>query len=180
MFRTVSARIEYSATVVIAQLRGITGPAQYAQRIQHFLEGSIELRRDGNMIQRSQNTGMQEEIESVDVIVSRLLKVQAIRPNLLLGCLQNDLPSALSPSFRLRQFRAQCADEEQRYCLTEQVSIRREIGRKMALRYGEHLRRARTPIRFGGPAAGPEILRADNKPITTRDCEKPLPNCWPN
>ena|SRR5205823_9774998 len=76
---------------------------------------------------------MQEKVQSISVVIHRLLEVHAIRPNLALCFFQNDIPTAISPGSRCGKPRAQEADEEETDSLAKQMRIRREVSRKESI-----------------------------------------------
>ena len=85
--------------------------------------------RQRHAVSRSQHRRVQKKVDSINVIIGRLLKVQPVSPHLPLRLLLYDRPSAPLPSLSLGQFGAQRSNKKQRHPLTQKMSVRREIGR---------------------------------------------------
>src|SRR5882762_1695238 len=128
---TISLRIEETSSIVVAKSRRLATLSQQAKHIQHSFKSVVECGNRGEVIQRGQNTCMQEKVYRIDVIVSGLLKVGAIGAHLARRFLLDNLPSSFTPSLRGGKLRAEHSHEEKRNALSEQVSVRRKIRREM-------------------------------------------------
>ena len=90
---TIARGIEKPAAVIIAEFRRRSGLTQCAENFRHIFNRAVE--RSGNYltIALRENHGMQKEIQSVYVVVQRLLEVHSIRADLPPGFRKNDFPS---------------------------------------------------------------------------------------
>jgi hypothetical protein len=105
MLRAVPAWIKQPAPIVIAHAGNDASPAKYAEGIQHFDHGGVIVRRYLDLIQGSKYASVEKKIESIHMVVGRLLEVEAIGPNLLPGRFQYDLPPSFLPPPRFGKFR---------------------------------------------------------------------------
>ena len=128
---TIALRIEETSSVVVAESRKLATSPQQAKNIQHSFKSLVECGNRREVIQRSQNTCMQEEVYRIDVIVSGLFEVESIGAHLALRFLLHNLPSSFTPWLRGLELRAEHSDEEKRNTFSEQVSVRRKISREM-------------------------------------------------
>jgi hypothetical protein len=147
MLATITLAIEDSSAVVIPETGNRARFVQATKSIQHVFDGPIELARNGNSVQLGENAGMEKEIKRLDMIIKRLLKVHAIRAHLAHCFALDDLPSSLLPALRRSRSRTQRANEEQSHCFTQQVRIRRKIGRKKSLDVARILHQCSPKIR---------------------------------
>ena len=76
---------------------------------------------------------MQKKVDRVNMIVSRLLEMKTVGLDLMLRLPQDNFPSQGLPMFCPRDFRAQHPEKEQRDRFSQQMRIRRKIGRQVTL-----------------------------------------------
>ena len=86
--------------------------AQETKGVKHPDQGLIKPVGNLHLIVRRKNASVQEEIQSVNVIVRRLLEVKTVRANLVDRFLENDAPASLLPSARAGQAGAERPQEK--------------------------------------------------------------------
>ena len=77
----------------------------------------------GHVVQRSQDARMKQKVQSVNMVVGRLLEIKPIRPHLALRFSGHDIPALVLPTKRGAQFRTERADEKQGDSLAQQVGV---------------------------------------------------------
>ena len=127
MLSPIAPGIKYPSAIVIADFRRKPGSAQQQQSIQHTLQNLVKFRGNRNSIERRQNPGVQENIHSIDVVVSGLLKVESVVPDLLRSLTFKDFPPASLPPRSRSHARKESPQKEQSQSLTEKVCIGRKI-----------------------------------------------------
>src|ERR1700683_3731240 len=75
----ITAGIEEPAAIIIPKPWRRPGPAEQTQGREHLSQRALQAGRDGNVIERRENGGVQNKIERVYVIISRLLEVKYAR-----------------------------------------------------------------------------------------------------
>src|SRR5579871_5570812 len=128
MRRLIPRGVKQPSAVIVAESRHRSDSGQGREYLQHPQDCAIKFARNRNLIQGCQHRGVQEKVQSVDVIVSRLLKVQAITAHLAFRLGLDNLPSSPLPRPGRRNLRTQCADEKQRYGFSQQMSVGREVS----------------------------------------------------
>src|SRR5581483_6124501 len=94
------ARVEHSTSIIIAEALRCTGLTERLQDVQHLLHHRIEFLGNRESIQRRERARVQKEIERVHVVVERLLKINAVGPNLSSSLAHHDVPAYLLPPVR--------------------------------------------------------------------------------
>src|SRR5260370_37437132 len=94
----IAARIKDSPSVIVPQAWERPGIGQATDDLEHLFNCSVECSRYRNSIQSGKHTGMEEEVERVAMVISRMFEVHAIRPDLALRFAQDNLPSLVLPA----------------------------------------------------------------------------------
>src|ERR1700694_5669475 len=172
-------RIEETSSVVVAESRKLATSPQQAKNIQHSFKSLVECGNRREVIQRSQNTCMQEEVYRIDVIVSGLFEVESIGAHLALRFLLHNLPSSFTPGLRGLELRAEHSDEEKRNTFSEQVSVRRKISREMNINVASGDSQRPKPLRakLRGHALG--ALKQEVHPNPRQASERHLKTAGP-
>ena len=97
VFDLITARIEDSTAVIIAEGFDRAGGGKGVDYIQHSVEDGIEFMRNVEAAFVRQAAGMEKKIKGIYVIVEGLLEVDAIGTDLADGFLQNDPPAFSLP-----------------------------------------------------------------------------------
>src|SRR5271166_6227356 len=105
MFGAIAARIEQPSAVVIAETFGWARLRECCDHIQHPVQNFIISSRDIQSVLCCKDPRVQEEVKSVDVVVERLLEINAIGPHLSPCLVKNDLPALIFPARRARYLR---------------------------------------------------------------------------
>ena len=100
MFPLISLRVEYPASIIVAELREWSCCAQGEEDLEHSLECPVELGRDACSVSSREDPGMQEKVQRVGVVVKRLFEMHSIRPDLALSLAQHDAPAEVFPAPR--------------------------------------------------------------------------------
>jgi hypothetical protein len=110
--RPVPLWIEHPSTVVITQTRRHTSLTQLCESLEHVAQSLVKLPRHRYPIDGGQQAGVQEEIQSIDVVVEGLLEVQPVWADLTFGFTANDPPAQALPTLRRTELRAQRSYEK--------------------------------------------------------------------
>src|SRR5262249_37383163 len=105
--------IEHTPPVVVPPSRWCACAAQDRQRLKHALNRFSEFRWNWQPIQRCQQSRMQKEIQCIDMVISRLFKIETVGPDLSLRLSKQNFPPLPFPLRGSSQFGAQYSDEEQ-------------------------------------------------------------------
>jgi len=133
VFGAITARVEESPAIIVAETLRWSGLRKSLHDSQHSAEDRVILGRNPESIFRCQQARMEKEIERVHVVVQRLLEVDAIRPDLVLCFFDQDFPSGFLPARGGCDLRIQDAEKEDCGGFADQVGVRREVSRKVAL-----------------------------------------------
>src|ERR1700733_14259876 len=76
---------------------------------------------------------MQEKIERIDVVIERLLEIDAVGANLPRGLAHQSFPSFISPTRGVRYLRIKGTDKKERKRFSKKMGVGREISREKAL-----------------------------------------------
>src|ERR1051325_7725970 len=107
LFGTIARRIEQPSAIVVSEAVRRSGLGERPNEIQHFADDWIEFGCNLDVVSGGKQARMQQEIQSVNVIVKRLLKIDAVGPDLACRLLLNCLPAHLLPSRRSVYLRVQ-------------------------------------------------------------------------
>ena len=121
---SIASGIEQPSSVIVSQGGWRAGPPKQQQGFQHLFQHFLELTRHPEIVEASQDRSVQKEIERVDVITSRSLKMETVGLDLTARLLQDNFPATQFPLFRSRQLRAQRPQKQERDGLSQQVRIR--------------------------------------------------------
>ena|SRR5205809_1062694 len=101
----IAVRIEKTPTIVVAQAMRHTRARQQTKSIKHPFQSVIEIRRNGHIVDRGQQTRMQKHIKRVNVVIRRPFEVKTVPLNLSLSLLQDQPPATRPPALGGWEFR---------------------------------------------------------------------------